>query len=365
MLLPVYAALAAAIVFYFLMPVGGAFALRAQWRRFRDRVSSLAATPRLRYRDVAAAAREGRILVGSYRLHGSIEALEGSTRVWIRGVEVSALADLSRAPLYVLGPRTDEGSAETSSVNRIKWSSLSTLAEGTSVLVAGRLILEEGRPVFVDDPEEGLLAVFHEGGAEHLPSRLMSAGRAANEYWNYLTPVSMAAGLVAISAMLLLFGPSLFPTQRVLVFLAGAGPVLPLAPPGLALFIFYRASWRRALAARATRDVLKLPLSYAAGLGAGEYLRRILKKGELPGGSVVLLGEPKAAGKEAFPFTLFAPVDPNDPLAETFVVEGEPEARAKNAAGEAAFCAAASGLALGLAVLVNFALAFTIWRAAL
>jgi hypothetical protein len=52
-------------------------------------------------------------------------------------------------------------------------------------------------------------------------------------------------------------------------------------------------------------------------------------------------------------------------LAETFVIEGDPEAQARRAERDAFFYAAASGLSLGLAVIVNFALAFLIWRAAL
>jgi hypothetical protein len=318
-LLPVYAAIAAAILFYLLIPVGGAFVLRGQWRRFRNRVAALGSIPRLRYRDLAEAEREGRTRVGRFRLHGSIEAIEGADRIWVRGKDVSALADLSRAPLYVLEPAADEESAEAGSVERLKWKSLSTLAEGTSILVAGKLVLEGGRPVFVDDPDEALVAVCHDGGERHLPSRLIAGGRAPNEYWNYLTTISIALGLVAISTILLLYRAILFPTLSAIIFLAGLSPVLPFAPPGLAFFLLYHGLWRRALSARILRDLLRL----------------------------------------------LAPLDPEDPLAEDLVVEGDPEARARKAERDAFLYATASAFSLGLAVLVNFIIAFMLWRAAL
>jgi hypothetical protein len=360
-LLPVWAAIAAAILFYLLVPIGGAFALRGQWRRFRLLVSELGSIPRLSYRDLAMAEREGRPRVGRFRLHGSIEAIEGSDRIWVRGRSVSALVDLSRAPLFVLAPMPDEGSAEPGTVSRIKWKSLSSLAESTSILVAGRLALEEGRPVFVDDPAENLLAVCHDGGEEHLPSRLVSAGRAPNEYWNYLTPISMALGLVSISAMLFMFRASMFSTLRALVFLAGMGPVLPFAPPGLAFFLLYRGLWRKALSARTDRDLLRLPLGRPGGGGAVQYGTRMLPIGESAPEEAVWIGGREGTGD----ITLFTPADPSDPLAETFAVAGPPEERARRAEREASLYAAASGAALGLAVLVNFALAFIIWRAVL
>jgi hypothetical protein len=361
LLLPVYAAIAAAIVFYLLIPIGGAFVLRGQWRRFRRLVSRLGALPPLRYRDLAEAEREGRARVGRFRLQGSIEAIEGADRVWVRGEEVSALAELSRAPLYVLAPGPAEAPSEAGSVERLRWRSLSSLVEGTSILVAGVLVLEKGRPVFVDDPDEALVAVCHDRGEGGLPSRLVAGGRASNEYWNNLTRISIALGLVAASGILLLFRGPIFSTLRALMFLSGLSPVLPFAPPGLALFILYRRLWRRALAARTARDLLRLPLLYSEGSGAGEYLRRTLAGGEAPPEGATRIGLPRRG--EAPTLTVFYPARPGDPLAETFVVEGDPEAQARRAEREAFAYAAASGISLGLAVIVNFALAFLLWRA--
>ncbi len=364
MLLPVYAAFAAAFVFYLLVPIAGAFVLRGQWRRFRLAIARLASLPYLRYRDLAEAEAAGRQRVGLFRLQGTIEAIEGPDKVWVRGKEVSALIDLSRAPLYVLPPGPASSPAEPGSVERLSWSSVSSLVEGTSIFVAGILVLERGRPTFVDDPDDALIAVCHDAEEGRLVSRLIEGGRAPNEYWNYLTRLSMAIGLVAISGLLLLLRTSIFSTLRSLMFLAGLSPVLPFAPPGLALFFLYRKFWRRALASRVARDLLRLPLRYPEGGGAGAYRRRVLGKDESPPEGATLIGG-RGAGGEGGAFTVFSPTDQGDPMAETFIVEGDPEAREMGAERSAFLYAAASGIALGLAVIVNFALAFVIWRAAL
>jgi hypothetical protein len=364
-LLPVYLALVAAVIFYLLIPIGGAFVLRSQWRRFRERVIMLGRESRLRYRHVASALNEGRAEVGRFRLYGTIDAIEGADRVWVRGAEASAVVDLSRAPLYVLAP-AEEG-AEAGSIERLKWSSVSSLVEGTSIFVAGLLVIEEGKPVFVDRPDESLVAVCHEDGEQKLASRLVAGGRAPNEYWNYPTRISIALGLVVISAILLAYRSSIFSTLRSLIFLAGAGPVLPFAPPGLVLFFAYRRLWRRALASRTARDLLRLPLRFSSRRGdGGEYSRRALRAGEAPpaGATRIELPPYSREAKAGGELTLFTPPD-DDPGSESFVVAGEPEAMAKRSERDAFFYAAASGLAFGLAIVVNFVLAFLVWRAAL
>lgn len=354
MLLPVYAAFAAAVVFYLLIPILGAFRLRSRWRRFRESVARLSRAPLLRYGDVAAAAREGRPTVGSFRLHGTIEAIEGEHRLWVRGRSVSALLDLSRAPLYVAAP----GAAEAGSIERIRWSSVSSLVEGTSILVAGLLAIEDGRPVFVDAPDEGLVAVCHDGDERNLISKLIAGGRAPNEYWSYPTIISLALGVASISGILLLPSSAMFSTLRALIFLAGAMPIMPLPPPGLALFFAYRRFWRLALSSRTSRDLLRLALRR-------EGERRDLPPGERAPEGATRLDLPEGmrgdgGGKRSL--TLFSPADPGDPAAETYVVEGDPEILARRAELRAALYAVAAGAAFGLAIAVNFVLAFVAWR---
>jgi hypothetical protein len=309
-LLPVYAAFAAALLFYLLIPVAGAFRLRGQWQRFRERVVSLSLAPALSYGELARARKEGRREVGRFRLFGTIEAIEGLDRIWVRGKDVSALVDLSRAPLYVAAPGPADAPAEAAgSIGRLRWRSVSSLVEGTRIFVAGLLAIEEGRPVFVDEPEEALVAVCHDWDEDKLVSRLVAGGRAQNEYWNDPTRISLALGLAVIAGILLFWRGPTFPTVKAMIFLAGAFPVLPFAPPGLAFFLAYHRLWRRALAWRISRDLLRLPANAPGGASSEILARR--------------------AERESFLY------------------------------------AAAAGLSIGLAVLVNLALAFAIWRSLL
>ncbi len=305
MLLPFYAALAVVSVFYLALPLVGAILVRRQWRRFRSRAEELRSAPILRYRDVAGGGDRG---LGRFRLYGSVEALEGRDRLWLRGEGVSALVDLSRSPLYVLEP----GSGEPGSVSRTPWRSVTSLAEGTRMQAAGYLVLEGGKPVFVEAPGESLLAVSYDCEESELVSRLVSGGRAANEYWTALSQLSFALGIVATSAVLVLSWRQIrFPTVRAMTFLAGMLPVLPFIPPGLFFFLLYRLLWRKALAYRVSRDLGRMPRdAAAAGLG---------------------------------------------PSAEA----GDPGAAA---ARRATVAAAGAGLSVGLAALLNYAIGILLWR---
>lgn len=356
-LFPLYAAFAAAMLFYLLIPIAGAFMLRNQWRRFRERVILLTRSRTLRYGDLATAEREGRATVGRFRLYGTIEAIEGLDRIWVRGKDVSALVDLSRAPLYVASPALPDDQAAPGSIERIRYRSVSSLVEGTSIFVAGLLTIDEGRPVFVDAPDESLVAVCHDDGDAKLVSRLVAGGRAQNEYWNYPTRISLALGLAVSSGIMLLLSNSLFPTLRALIFLAGAAPVLPFAPPGLALFFAYRRLWRRALEARTLRDLLRLPLRFSGK-------RRSLLEGEAPpiNATWIGMGESGTDSRESRTLTLFSPEESGDDGAQTFVVEGDPETLARRVERRASLYAVTAGLCFGLAIIVNFVLAYAVWR---
>jgi len=250
---PLYAALTAAFIFFLVIPIIGAVGLRAQWRSFRMRIAQLETKPVLTYGHVA------RILggdedSGSFRFFGSIEAIEGSNRVWVRGEGVSALVDLSRAPVYTIPPDT----SEPGSVKKYRWSSFSSVVEGTRIFVGGKVVVEADRAVFVHTPDESLVVVVYEGEDAGLASRLIIGGRSANEYLGYVTPLSFALGLIAISIILVIARSSPFSSVRALIFLIGTVPVLPFAPPGLVLFLLYRRLWRKALSLRIDRDMLRL-----------------------------------------------------------------------------------------------------------
>lgn len=280
MFLPLYATLAAAFLFYLIVPIAGAVRVARSWRNFRRRVAELGRRPVLRYGDLALApistnkpdrAPVARASTGaesaadgtpgtapqssvSFRLYGTIEAMEEDQKIWVRGERVSALVDISASPLYVML----SGKPQPGSVRRYAWKSISTLAEGTSVFVGGRLRSERGAPIFVDDPEERLIVATYDGRDADVIRRLIIGGRNPNEYWTSVGPISVALGMTVSSGLLLLLGgKTAFSSIRALSFLTAIIPVLPLLPPGLGLFILYRSLWRRALRFRTERDLFR------------------------------------------------------------------------------------------------------------
>ncbi len=367
MFLPVFVALAVAAVFYLLVPLVGAFMLRAQWRRFRLRLAEVSLAPTLRYRDLAAALAAGDRVVGRFRLYGRVEALEGSDRVWLRGEGVSALVDFARAPLYVLSPE-EEGPG---SLSRVPWRSVTSLAEGTTLFAGGLLVLEGGKPVFVEEPGEALVAASYDCPDAALGRRLVEGARAENEYWTPLTRLSLSLGLAVTSLLLVLVtGRTTLATVRAMSFLLGGAPVLPLLPPGLFLFLLYHGLWRRALALRASRDAYRMPLTYfpeglergpAALPDGGRYVARRLEPGEAPPEGALQL---EALGNEdrwGSPW-IFRAEDSRDPAAATIVAPGDPERLAAAASRAATFAALGSGLAMALALVMNYALGILLWQ---
>ncbi|HET7838255.1 MAG TPA: hypothetical protein VFL04_00750 [Rectinemataceae bacterium] len=378
MLYPVYLALAIAFLFYLAIPIAGAFKARGQWRRFRSRVLELSLYPQLRYHDLAlASSRRGggppssRLPVGRFRLYGKVEAMVGKDRIWVRGKSVSTLIDFSRTPLFVL----EAGEPRAGAIERLAWRNVSSLGEGTKILVGGSLVLEEGQPVFADDPDVPLLVVSYDREDEGLVADLIAAGRPENEYWNSATRISFALGMTLSSILLvLLIARDLFPSVRALAFLAAMTPVLGLSPPGLGFFILYRHLWRRALLFRMERDLVALPMRYfrpgrvdpaagearAALPGGGSYVLKRLPEGGSKHTAASVRGI--RASRAGADWVLFAPEGSDDPAAETVIVAGDPVALARAADRKALIIVLAAALAFAAAVVVNYVIAFIVWR---
>lgn len=366
--------LAVAVVFYGLLPVVAALSLRFTWRRFRLRVEALAGAPILSYAAVAglpSAGSAGRL----HRLYGRLEAIEGSNRLWLRGAGITALVDLSASPLYILS--SDEAAAPWSpesagTVERMDWSAVHFLSEGTKLFVGGLVRAERGLAVFSEAPGEPLVAILYDGPESELLSRLVAGGRRRNEYWNAFTPAALAMGVGLSSVLLFLSGRAgVLPSVRALSFLVAAAPLLPLLPPGLFLFFAYRRLWRGALSLRMRRDLLRLPLRRfpdAATVevplpNGGGYRRRRLAPGEaLPPGFAPLLPSLGAEAGRVAGWTLFEPVGGEDPAAERVATVGDPEELARRCESRAWLSIVGAALALALALALNYALAFVAWR---
>lgn len=250
-----YVVFGLAFVFFVLVPGSGAVAVRSQWRRFRRRVREAARRPQVTY----AAAD------GAYRFFGRLEAIEDDDVIWLNDGTISVAADVADTACYLLPPRevtpTYMRAYPEATPDRLPWSRLTSLPERTQVFVSGPLRMEGGRPVFRAENGEELLVILHEGPDEELLYQAVWTGRHRNEYWNALTPASLAVGSLAL--LLASYIVLRIPADRAAAVLAvslALIPVLPLLPPGFVSFPLYRRMWRRGRYLRAERDLLRLAL---------------------------------------------------------------------------------------------------------
>ncbi len=140
---------------------------------------------------------------------------------------------------------------------------MSTLTEGTRLVVSGALYSERGHPVFRWGKGDPLTVVLFDGDERTILRRSIWAGRQQNEYWNQFTPISLLGGSVML--FVVAYYLSRLPMLRVAALLAlavGLSPVLPFVPPGVVFVLLYRVLWRNGRMRRAMRDLLMLPTRY-------------------------------------------------------------------------------------------------------
>ncbi len=270
MLRPLVLAVLAALLFYGILPVAGAFGARTRWRAFRRRLLAADGLPLL---DLGRLLREGEAPAGEYRHCGSVEAIQGEDRVWTRGADVTVSVCLKYARIYLLpaarsaesGESYDlEGADET--LRLTPWKRFSGLEEGARLYAAGSLRNEGGLPVFSGTASDPLLVLIYDGRDEDLTRRALWAGRHRNEYWNPVTLASLTAGFLAAgSAFISLLRPPLLSLPAALAASIALAPAIPFLPPGLALVSVYRRLWDRARRLRARRDLLRSGLPLPAG----------------------------------------------------------------------------------------------------
>lgn len=262
-----------ATMFYALIPGVGAVAARTRWRRFRERVIEASRMPIVSYRQVNASSTfPEHSRIGHYRCFGALEAIEDDNIVWVRDGRSSFACNMRNETLFLLATEGG-GEQEAPFSNRlgltaepptaVRWEALSSLPEGTGMFIAGPLYAEGGKALFQSTPDDKLLVVLYDGEPETVLRRCIESGRQRNEYWNQLTPISLAAGALALllTAYLLVQQP-LLRLPAIIAAGLGVAPLLPMLPPGVPLFFLYRRLWRRGRELRAERDVLRLPLRF-------------------------------------------------------------------------------------------------------
>jgi hypothetical protein len=338
-------ALAAALLFFALIPGAGAFSVRQQWRVFRRRIREASLAPFLHYSDLSGA--EGPR--GEFRVFGELEAIQGRDRIWIDTGRFTVEADLAGVRLYLLPSLSGSGGGMEALPDEepavAPWSRVSSLPSGLRLFVGGSLFLEEGRGVFRSGPRAPLLVVCYDGERESILKRAIWGGRKKNEYWNPFTMPSLLTGFLCLALLAYLSlrsSPAGLPGLVVLSL--AAAPAAPFLPPGVALHYLYRYLWKMARRLRAERDLLRLPLRYfppgsaelPARLPTGEsYLR--CREGEL-----AVEGEPETRrccrAPEARESWLFGALEegprgrvlrrPQDPMAELLRIPGDAAALA-------------------------------------
>lgn len=282
---PLVVTVGLAATFYVIIPGAGAFLVRRRWRRFREALLSSQAAPALHYGVSPAKGQSSR-----YRFFGKLEAIQADHTIWIGDRTLSVMVNLEGVPVFVM-PRThlEDGAPSDETPRVFYWKELSALAEGTKVFVGGSLVDDRGTLRFERGPVGVPLVLIFDGPPEALFSRAMWAGRQRNEYWNHLTPISLIAGFVAeLLWAVTLSGQSRL--QTVVALVMALIPLLPLFPPGVLGFYWYRRLWRRARKIRAHRDLALLRRNVNDGVTLRHVqhsLSRIATRWEA--GAVVLL----------------------------------------------------------------------------
>ena len=262
------------------------------------------------------------------------------------------------------------------------WSRIFALSEGTTLLIGGALYREEGRSIFKARDGTPLFALIYDCPRPQIMRRAIRGGRHVNEYWNPFTLPSLVTGsfILAVLAWILLGRPDAR-LAAVAALTAAVGPLAPFLPPAFPLYFLYRRSWRRGRRLRAERDLANLPLRWFPAWKGGPdrfvtFLpdlepyamlhgtlvdERTLDAGgervRLPEGAILAArGEVWAFGAWREDAEGISLAEPEDPLAELSVVEGDPRARAARCSAGARRHEVLSAVLIGLTVGINLLL---------
>ncbi|TVR05262.1 MAG: hypothetical protein EA403_03260 [Spirochaetaceae bacterium] len=326
------------------MPGIGAFVVRARWRLFRARMIDASLRPTVGYVQLRSNDPSAGYL-GVYRCFGTLEAIQADDTLWITDGKISLAVRMSDEHVYYLAPDLLASGADQSELpdetpTIVPWSKIGSLPEGTRMFVCGPLYVQGGTAFFRSDGATSLTVLIYDGTPESVLERSIWSGRHRNEYWNQVTPGSLAAGSLSLLILASVYIGS--PWLRSSAILAVAGsliPVLPLMPPGVPLFFVYRRWWQHARSLRAERDLMRLPLRYDGSLRGSasdgqQYEHRAVTLEEAQ--ELLSLGArfrsaSLPAAQVGDGMVGFGVIDdqgvltrPADPLAEFLIVQGDP-----------------------------------------
>ena len=244
-------------VWYGVIPIAGGFYNRSKWKQFRNRFDELRLTPLLDYRQYRQMESEG----GVFRFTGGIESITDGRTLWVRGDDLTIPVSLEKTRCFLLPPHEEDGIPEAP--EQIRWNRISTLTEGAKVFIGGQIKNEKNRLGFCSTKEKPLMVIFYDCPDTELTAEIIRAARTRNEYWNSITPVSLAIGAIALVyvAGSFLNRPA-FRLTVITALVAIFVPALPILPPGILLTGLYRRMTWQARRFRAYRDLAQLPLRH-------------------------------------------------------------------------------------------------------
>jgi hypothetical protein len=176
---------------------------------------------------------------GIFRFSGGVESITDDHTLWVKGSDLTIPVSIAKTKCFLLPVHEGEGFPQAPS--QIRWNRISTITEGAKVFIGGRIIKQDGRLNFVSTKENPLMVIIYNCPDAALPSAIIRAARTRNEYWNAVTPVSLAIGalsLIYIAASYL--GRPAFRLTVLSALSAVFIPILPVLPPGILLTSFYR-----------------------------------------------------------------------------------------------------------------------------
>ncbi|MBN2351929.1 MAG: hypothetical protein JXD23_05115 [Spirochaetales bacterium] len=260
-----------AFIFFGLIPGFGAFLIRGQWYRFRQKLTQ---SSQLSVADISllsSSSAGGQ--VGHFRFFGSLESIQGRNRLWVTDKNFTVGVDVEKVSVSLLRSYPiDERSATVEfsedvppdeEPDYLPWKKIYSLPSGIQVFVSGPAVVEDGQLIFRPHEKDSLLLIIYDGARESLLKRCIWSARQKNEYYNPFTTVSLILG--ALVLLLIAFLSAL--NQELVSFslfslTLATFPVVYLFPPGVFLYFLYRFFWKRSRLLRSQRDLLLLPLRY-------------------------------------------------------------------------------------------------------
>jgi hypothetical protein len=276
----------------------------------------------------------------TFRFMGGFESITDRKTLWIQGENLTIPVSLADAQTYLLPIKKGESMPNAfdpgeEAPEKINWNRVTTLTEGARVYAGGALAYRDDRWIFISTKEKPLIVIFYDGPDRTLNTRAVCAGRHRNEYWNEITPYSLAMGaLCQILIALSWLNRPAFRLTVITAIIALFIPIFPMIPPGILFTTIFRRLSLQARKFMAYRDLARLPMRYLTPSGKETYgmiccntLPKDVLEGKIPA-LIPELNKPKnktwylfGALHEGNEF----PVEPADPFAAFGVLPEKPE----------------------------------------